>query len=50
MQNEKRSVTPEKAVKILQEYGTVVSIEEAKIMLDFLYKFGNLTLKDVLKR
>jgi len=40
----KRSVTPEKAVKILQEHGTIVSIEEAKIILDFMYKFGKLAV------
>ena len=40
----KRAVTPEKAVKILQEHGTIVSIEEAKIILDFMYKFGKLAV------
>lgn len=50
MQQEKRSVTPEKVIKILAEYGTKVSLEEAKLMLDFLYKFAKLTLEHVLKR
>jgi len=40
----KRAVTPEKAVEILQEHGTIVSIEEAKIILDFMYKFGKLAV------
>jgi len=44
MRLEKRTVTPEKAVKILQEHGTIVSIEEAKIILDFMYKFGRLAV------
>lgn len=45
-----RKVTAEKAVKIMAKHGTVITIEEAKIMLDFLYKFAKLTLETVLKR
>lgn len=44
MQQEKRSITPEKAVKILQEYGTILSIDEAKKILDFMYKFAKLAI------
>lgn len=43
-QPEKRNVTPERAVKILQEYGTIVTIEEAKKILDFMYKFAKLAI------
>jgi hypothetical protein len=50
MDIEKRKVTPEKAVKIMAKYGTIITIEEAKLMLDFLYKFAKLTLEIVLKR
>ena len=46
----KRKVTPEKAVEIMKKHGTNITIEEAKLMLDFLYKFANLTLEIVLKR
>jgi len=49
MQKEKRSVTPEKAVKILQEHGTIVSLEEAKIILDFMYKIAKLSLDQYIK-
>jgi len=45
----KRSVTPEKAVKILQEHGTIVSLEEAKIILDFMYKIAKLSLDQYIK-
>jgi hypothetical protein len=47
---EKRKITPEKVIEILQKQGTKVSLEEAKLMLDFLYKFAKLTLEHVLKR
>jgi hypothetical protein len=45
----KRSVTPEKAVKILQEHGTIVSLEEAKIILDFMYKIAKLSVEQYIK-
>ncbi|MEO3406846.1 hypothetical protein AAFN85_23215 [Mucilaginibacter sp. CAU 1740] len=41
----KRNVTPAKAVEILAGYGTKVTLEEAKIILDFMYKFGKLALE-----
>ena len=44
MQKEKRSVTPEKAVKILHEHGTIITLEEAKKILDFMYKFAKLAI------
>jgi hypothetical protein len=49
MQKEKQSITPEKAVKILQEYGTKITIDEAKIILDFMYKIGKLAVKQYIK-
>ncbi|RZL62264.1 MAG: hypothetical protein EOO93_09605 [Pedobacter sp.] len=48
--NEKRSVTPEKLVKILQNHGTVVSIEKARKVLELIYKLSNLSVKEVLSR
>jgi hypothetical protein len=50
MNVEKRKVTPEKAVEIMKKHGNEITVEEAKLMLDFLYKFGKLTLDIVLKR
>jgi hypothetical protein len=46
----KRKLTPEKAVEIFKKHGTNITVDEAKIMLDFLYKFAKLTLDHVLKR
>jgi hypothetical protein len=40
-----RNVTPAKAVKILAEHGTKVTLEEAQIILDFMYKFGKLAIE-----
>lgn len=44
MVDEKRAITPEQAVKILQEHGTVVTLEQAKLILDFLYRMGKLAI------
>ncbi len=45
-----RKITPEKVVQILKKHGTIITHQEAKLMLDFLYKFATLTLDHVLKR
>lgn len=47
MSREKQSITPEKAVEILKKHGTIITTEEAQLILDFLYKFGRLTLNQV---
>jgi hypothetical protein len=44
MLQNKRSVTAEKAVKLLKEHGTIVSLEEAQLILDLMYKFGKLAI------
>jgi hypothetical protein len=41
----KRNVTPAKAVEILAKYGTRVTLEEAQIILNFMYKFGKLAIE-----
>lgn len=45
----KRRVTPEKAIEILRKHGTIVSIKEAEVILDFMYKLSKLTLEIILK-
>lgn len=50
MSPEKRKITPEKAVEILKKSGTIITVKDAKFVLDFLYKFAKLTLETVLKR
>jgi len=41
----KRNITPAKAVEILAKHGTKVTLEEAQIILDFMYKFGKLAIE-----
>lgn len=41
----KRNVTPVKAVEILAKHGTKVTLEEAKLILDSMYKFGKLAIE-----
>jgi hypothetical protein len=45
----KRTISPQKAVQILQEKGTVVSEKEAEIILDFMYNFAKLSVKQALR-
>lgn len=47
---EKRSLTPEKAVEILKKHGTIITIEEAKLILDFMYKIAKLSVEQVFER
>jgi len=49
MPNEIRTVTPEKAVEILKKNGTIVTIDEAKLILDFMYKIGKLSVGQYIK-
>lgn len=48
LREEKRTVTAKKAVKILAEHGTVISPEDAELMLDFLYKLSNLSVQEAI--
>lgn len=48
--SDKRTISARKAMEILLKHGTVVSINEAEIILDFMYKFAKLSLKQVLER
>ncbi|RZK20147.1 MAG: hypothetical protein EOO43_11310 [Flavobacterium sp.] len=47
---EKRTVTPEKMVRILQNHGTVVSIEKAQKVLELIYKLSNLSVQETINR
>ena len=46
----KRSITPIKAAKLLKAHGMEVSEERAKLILDFLYEFVKLSVKQVIDR
>lgn len=50
MQDKKRSITPQKAIEILNNHGTTVTFEEAKIILDFMYNFAILSVNQLVKR
>lgn len=44
MKTIKRTLTAAKAVEILEGYGTKVTIEEAEIMLDFIYEYAKMAI------
>jgi len=46
---DRRRITPQQAVNILKEHGTVATIEEAKIILDFMYKIAKLSVETYIK-
>ena len=47
--SEKRNVTPQQAVKILEQSGLKVTEKDAEIILDFLYFFGKLSVNQYFK-
>jgi hypothetical protein len=49
-EKEKRTLTPLKAQQILAKHGTPISLENAALMLDFLYKLSNLSVSEALRR
>ena len=44
-----RKISPELAVKILKENGQNVSLKEARIILDFMYKIAKLSVNQYIK-
>ena len=43
------SIKPEEIVKILTEHGTKVTLEEAKIILEFMWQLANMAIDQYLK-
>ena len=43
------SIKPEEIVKILADHGTKLTLEEAKIILEFMWQLANMTLDQYLK-
>jgi hypothetical protein len=41
-------ISPERVVEILKAHGTLVTLEEAKIILDFMYNFAEISLSQTL--
>ncbi|TCC98447.1 hypothetical protein [Pedobacter hiemivivus] len=46
----KRTITPQKAIKILQQNGTIITETEAELILDFMYKFAKLSVKQMINK
>ncbi len=42
--SEDDKITPEKAVEILKKGGLEVTLEQAKLILEFLYKLADITV------
>lgn len=50
MENEEERITPEKAIEILKKDGLEVSLDEAKILLDFLYQMADVVVAQYLRK
>ena len=48
--SEKRNITPQQAVKILEQSGLKVTEKDAEIILDFLYFFGKLSVNQYVEK
>jgi len=48
--NDKGKITAEKALKMLQDEGLNVTLEQAGLILDFLKKLANIAVSKYLKR
>jgi hypothetical protein len=42
-------MSPERVVEVLKEHGTVVTVEEAKIILEFMINLAQLNLSQTLE-
>jgi hypothetical protein len=47
--SERKNITPQQAVKILEQSGLKVSEKDAEIILDFLYFLGKLSVDQYIK-
>ncbi len=50
MLKERRPFTPEETVEILKKHGEIVTIEEAKLILEFLRNLAKLALEQYFGR
>lgn len=48
-EDEIERITPEKAMEVLNKGGLKVDIEQAKLILDFLYKMADIAIAQVLR-
>ena len=48
MESEVKRITPDRAVEILKQDGIEVTIEEAKIILDFMYEMAEIVVEQYL--
>jgi len=41
------AVKPEKIIEILQQHNVHISLEQARLILDFMFKFANIALTNI---
>ncbi len=44
-----KRITPKIAVEILKEHGTKVTLDEARLILDFMYNIAKLSVEQYIK-
>ncbi len=50
METEAERISPEKAIEILKRDGVIVTADEAKIILEFLYQMAEIVVDQCLKK
>ena len=50
MEIEVEKISPEKAIEILKKDGLEVTLEQAKIILEFLYQMAEIVLDESMKK
>jgi len=50
MKFEAEKISPEKAIEILKKDGLEVTLEQAKIILEFLYQMAEITIDQYLEK
>jgi len=46
---EKRTMTPEEMIKVLEKHGTIISKEKARVVLELVYKLSNLSVGETIR-
>ncbi|UCS95199.1 hypothetical protein KZP23_09410 [Echinicola marina] len=50
MENEVKRIPPEKAVALLKEDGIEVTVEQVKVILDFMYQMADIVVDQYLAK
>lgn len=50
MENDVKRIPPEKAIALLKDDGIEVTVEQVKVILDFMYEIADIVVNQYLKK